>query len=267
MEKGEKGEDERKGTTGEKAFLIYPERCIACRACQVACKQWNRLPAEPTTNLGSYENPPGLSFHTYTQIHFSERKTAHGIQWLFLKRQCYHCTDAACMLICPAPGALSKTDEGFVLLNQDKCIGCKYCVSTCPFEVPQFDPNTRKISKCNFCYDRIAKGIQPACAQACPTGAICYGDRNALIQQARLSGHQSIYGEKEVKGMHVMFALQAPAQDYGLPANPQIPVAVFWWKRVFKPLLGGGVGVALLGGLTHYLYRTLRRHEDRGDLS
>lgn len=259
MDKGENG------TPGEKALMIYPERCIACRTCQVACKQWNRLPAELTTNCGSYENPPGLSFHTYTQIHFSERKTPQGIQWLFLKRQCYHCTDAACMLICPAPGALSRTVEGAVVLNSDKCIGCKYCVSMCPFGVPQFDPTTRKISKCNFCHDRIEKGLQPACAQACPVGAICYGDRKALIQQANSLGHQSIYGEKEVKGMHVMFALQAPHQDYGLPARAEIPVAVFWWKRIFKPLLVGGTGVALLGVLAHH-FRSLHRHEEPGDL-
>ncbi|MEW5800792.1 MAG: 4Fe-4S dicluster domain-containing protein [bacterium] len=248
-----------------KALLIYPDLCIACRSCQVACKQWNNLPAESTTNCGSYENPAGLSFHTYTRIHFQERKTTRGIQWLFLKQQCYHCTDAACMLVCPSPGAISRTDEGAVILNPDKCIGCKYCVQMCPFGSIQFDPVTRKVSKCHLCHDRITMGAQPACSLACPTGAVRYGDRKALIQQARLLGYQTIYGEKEVKGLHVLFALHAPAQDYGLPPNPRVPVAVFWWKRIFRPLLGGGSGIALLGILVHFFQRTIRSHGQHGD--
>ncbi|MEW6381879.1 MAG: 4Fe-4S dicluster domain-containing protein [bacterium] len=249
----------------EKAFLIYPERCIACRACQVACKQWNQLPAESTTNLGSYENPPGLSFNTYTQIHFREMKTEHGMQWLFLKRQCYHCTDAACMLVCPSPGAIEKTPEGAVILNPDKCIGCKYCVNLCPFEIPQFDERSRKVSKCHFCHDRIAMGAAPACAQGCPTGAIRFGDRNVLLQQAKAAGYKNIYGENEVKGLHVMFVLQAPPQNYGLPASPEVPGAVFWWKRVFKPLFGGGVGLALLSAIIHYTCSKLHNREGSGE--
>ena len=239
----------------KKAFLIYPEHCIGCRACQVACKQWNQLPAELTTNKGSYENPPKLSFHTYTRIKFKELKTSQKIQWLFLKEQCHHCTDATCMLVCPETEAIVRTKEGAVVLNPDKCIGCKHCVNACPFGIPQFDPNTKKVSKCHFCHDRIAMGLEPACSKVCPTGAITYGDRNTLIKHARLSGYQSIYGERELGGMNVMYALPNPPQTYGLPVHPQIPRGFFWREKVLKPLLGIGGGIALLGILLRYLYR------------
>ncbi|MCL6583216.1 MAG: 4Fe-4S dicluster domain-containing protein [bacterium] len=247
----------------EKAFLIYPDRCIACRACQVACKQWNQLPAESTINWGSYENPPGLSFHTYTQIHFHELKTEQGIEWLFLKRQCYHCTDAACMLVCPTV-AIEKTPEGVVVLNQEKCIGCKYCVYLCPFEVPQFDQASRKVSKCNFCYERIAMGLIPVCAQVCPVAAIRFGDRNELLQQAKSSGsgYKYIYGEREVGGLHVMFALKFPPQKYGLAAHPKVSNALFWWRRLCPPLFGAGIGLALLGVIAHFFRRKISCREE-----
>ena len=243
----------------KKAFLIYPEHCIGCRACQVACKQWNQLPAELTNNKGSYENPPKLSFHTYTRIKFKELKTPPTMQWLFLKEQCYHCTEAACMLVCPEPEAIVRTKEGAVVLNSDKCTGCKQCVNSCPFGVPQYDPNTKKVSKCHFCYNRISMGLEPACSKVCPTGAISYGDRNTLINQAKRAGYQSIYGETELGGMQVMFALPSSPQTYGLPVRPQAP-KIFWgWKKVIKALLGAGGGIAILGILLHYFYRVSHR--------
>ena len=142
----------------QKAFMIYPEKCTGCRACQVACKNWNQLPAVATENRGSFENPPSLNPATYTKIKFNELSTGsdkgdtfhYGIEWLFLKQQCLHCTEATCMIVCPSPGALVRTSEGIVVNNPDKCIGCKYCVMTCPFEVPQFNPCTQKISKCHL---------------------------------------------------------------------------------------------------------------------
>jgi formate dehydrogenase iron-sulfur subunit len=246
----------------EKSFLIYPEHCIGCRSCQVACKQWNRLPAESTINRGSYENPPKLSFRTYTRIRFRELKTDQGFQWLFLKEQCYHCTEAACMLVCPVPGVIIRTEEGAIILNTDKCIGCKHCVNACPFGIPQFHPETRKVSKCNFCYDRISSGLEPACSRACPTGAIRYGDRKTLIEEANLLGYQSIYGETELQGLHVMFALQVHPEVFGLPAHPHVPAALFLWQRVCKPLLGAGGGLALLGSLLHFLVRRYAKEEE-----
>ncbi len=240
----------------EKAFLIYPENCIGCRACQVACKQWNQLPAEVTANYGTYENPPKLSFITYTKIKYTEKKNSSGIQWLFLKEQCLHCREATCMLVCPVPEAIIRTKEGAVVLNRDKCIGCKHCVNACPFHIPQFDPVTGKVSKCHFCHTRIAEGMEPACSQICPTGAIKFGDRDALLRQAKNAGYQSIYGEKECRGLNVMYAIKVAPKQYGLPEDPHVPkAALFGWLRICKPLLGLGSGIAIIAAILDFFNR------------
>ena len=246
----------------QKAFIIYPEKCTGCRACQVACKNWNQLPAVATENRGSFENPPSLNPSTYTKIKFNEFSTGsdngdnfhYGIKWLFLKQQCLHCTEATCMIVCPSPGALVRTSEGIVINNPDKCIGCKYCVMTCPFEVPQFNPITQKISKCHLCHDRVANGLIPACAHACPTGAIQYGDRDKLIAEAKASGADHIYGEKELNGLHVMYVLKDSPEKYGLPQNPKVPSSVFWWKNIFKPIIKWGVPLTIVATLIHFWF-------------
>lgn len=246
----------------EMAFMIYPDRCTGCRACQVACKNWNQLPGVKTKNTGSFENPPTLNPTTYTKIKFNEYSSSsdsgdtihYGISWLFLKQQCLHCTEATCMLVCPSPGALTRTSEGIVVHNPDKCIGCKYCVFTCPFEVPQFDKITQKISKCHLCHDRVANGLIPACASTCPTGAIQFGDRSKLIAEAKTSGAKRIYGEKELNGLHVMYALSESPEKYGLPKEPRVPKSVYWWKKVFKPLVKWGVPLTVLSCLIHFWF-------------
>lgn len=238
----------------EKAFMIYPDRCTACRACQVACKNWNQLPAVKTRNRGSFENPADLDSYTYTKIKFNEHKNEgnYGIKWLFLKQQCLHCTDATCMIVCPAEGALSKTPQGAVVFDASKCIGCKYCVMTCPFEIPKFNLITQAIGKCHLCSDRIANGLIPACAHACPTGAIVFGDRDKLIKEAKATGDGYIYGEHELKGLHVMFVLKDSPEKYGLPVNPHVPKAVIWWKRLIKPIIKWGIPLTALGVLLHF---------------
>jgi len=254
----------------QKAFMIYPDRCTACRACQVACKNWNQLPALKTENTGSFENPPSLNPSTFTKIKFNEYDTndKYGISWLFLKQQCLHCTEATCMIVCPSPGALTRTAEGIVVNNPDKCIGCKFCVMTCPFEVPQFNPATQKISKCHLCHDRVANGLIPACAKACPTEAIQFGDREKLIAEAKKAGVSRIYGEKELDGLHVMFALNQPAEEYGLPANPKVPSSVYWWKKIFKPIVGWGVPLTILATLIHFWFHGPHViEEEKGEMS
>ncbi|MGA1870756.1 MAG: 4Fe-4S dicluster domain-containing protein [bacterium] len=246
----------------EKAFMIYPALCTGCRACQVACKNWNQLPAIKTENRGTFENPRDLNPTTYTKIKFNEYSTGsdtggsihYGISWLFLKQQCFHCTEATCMLVCPSQGALTRTPEGIVVHNPDKCIGCKYCVFTCPFKVPQFDTLTQTISKCHLCHDRVAHNLIPACAKACPTGAIQYGDRDALINEAKASGANRIYGEKELKGLHVMYALPESPEKYGLPEDPRVPRSVYWWKNIFKPLIKWGLPLTILACLVHFWF-------------
>jgi len=246
----------------EMAFMIYPELCTGCRACQVACKNWNQLPAVKTENKGSFENPPSLNPTTYTKIKFSEHSTGsdggnnihYGISWLFLKQQCLHCTEATCMIVCPSPGALTRTKEGIVVHNPEKCIGCKYCVFTCPFEVPQFDHITQKINKCHLCHDRVANGLIPACAQTCPTGAIQFGARKKLIAEAKAGGATHIYGEKELKGLHVMYVLKESPEKYGLPQDPKVPKSVIWWKNIVAPLIKWGVPLTVLATLLHFWF-------------
>lgn len=234
-----------------KAFMIDTSRCTACRSCQVACKQWNNLPAESTINRGSYENPPQLSPHLYNKIEFVETEEDGEFKWLFLNRRCLHCSEAGCMKVCPSVGALYRTDDGLVGFNKEKCISCNYCVNGCPFDVPRYDAQN-KITKCHGCIDRVENGLQPACVKACPTGTLQFGDRDKLITGAKAAGRQ-IYGEKALSGLGAMYLLDNQPEEYNLAANPTIPTSIFLWKDVIKPLgiLGfwGSVGVAML----HYV--------------
>lgn len=237
----------------EKAMMVDISRCMGCRGCQVACKQWNRLQAETTSFTGIYQNPPNLSPKTWRYVRFFESVRDEMMRWQFLTFACLHCKDAACVKVCPAPGALTRQEEGFVYLDEGKCIGCKYCVEACPFGVPRFDDARGKVYKCNFCSDRVVNGLPTACAQTCPAGAITFGDRNELITRARTTGHTYIYGEKELDGLNVMYLLPETPNTYGLPVSPQMPASVVVWKDVIKPLgllAGGGTLLALL---IHYL--------------
>lgn len=235
-----------------KGFLVDSSRCIGCRACQVSCKQWNNMEADKTVNLGSFENPRDLTPALYNRIRFVESRDAAGdVTWRFLNERCMHCGDAGCIKVCPAPGALYRTKDGIVAFDKEKCISCKYCVSACPFNVPRFDA-ADKISKCNLCLDRVSNGLTPACAKACPTESLKYGKRGDLVAKAK-AGKKPLYGLESLSGLGVVYALEGPPEQYGLPAKPSIPVSVFLWKDVIKPLgiLGfwGSIGAVLL----HYV--------------
>ncbi|MFA5516164.1 MAG: 4Fe-4S dicluster domain-containing protein [Desulfuromonadales bacterium] len=234
-----------------KAFLIDTTRCTACRSCQVACKQWNKLESEATVNRGSYENPPNLTPHLYNQIRFIEAEKDGDLRWLFLNKRCMHCTEAGCIKVCPSAGALYRTPEGLVAYNQDKCIGCNYCVNGCPFDVPRYTEEN-KVTKCHACLDRVSNGLQPACTKTCPTGALRFGDRDQLIALAKGKG-QKLYGENDLGGLGVMYVLDDSPGTYELPEKPAIPASIFLWKDVIKPLgiLGfwGAIGATLL----HYV--------------
>lgn len=247
-----------------KAIMIYPEDCIGCKACQVACKQWNQLPAEATTNMGSYENPPSLSPSTYTRILFQEKKTAQGLQWLFRKEQCLHCSQATCMIVCPAPGAIVRTKEGAVVFHPEKCIGCRHCVNLCPFQIPRFDHKTGKATKCHLCHDRLEKGQEPFCVHICPTGSLRFGDRHLLLKEAQERGYQFIYGDKELAGTHVMLALPSDPSHYGLPKEPKVPIALWLWKYLAKILLGSGALIAIMGIFIHAISTIKSRQQEMG---
>jgi len=218
----------------EKAMLIDTSKCTACRGCQVACKQWNELDAETTTffapNAG-YQNPPDLSADTYALVTFHSPETAGDPEWLFRKHQCMHCIDATCVEICPSGGAQKDTDTGFVIFDEEVCIGCGLCVDNCPFEVPHLTaPQNGKSKKCFAClypYDRLSEGEdpKPACAKTCPSGAITYGDRTTMVSNAnsRKSELEAegktayVYGETEYGGLHQIYVLLKPASFYDLP--------------------------------------------------
>ncbi len=246
----------------EKIMLVDVTKCTACRSCQVACKSWNGLPAERTKNQGSFQNPGDLNPHTYTIIRFQEQEGGStGIKWHFRNDKCYHCTDPGCMKVCPVPGCIYKTAEGAVVLDSSKCIGCKYCYHACPFAIPRFDAATEKMYKCTFCFDRQAEGMIPACAKACPTGAITFGDKDSMVPLAygrakELGDGATVYGDKVVGGTHVMYVLsEQPAAYEELPVNPRISPFIFLWKDLLKPLsalsLLGGIG----GSLLYYLIK------------
>jgi formate dehydrogenase iron-sulfur subunit len=234
-----------------KGFLVDTSRCIGCRSCQVACKQWNKLDADKTTNKGTFENPRDLTPALYNRIKFIEKETTGELSWLFFNERCMHCGDAGCMKVCPSPGALYRTKDGIVAYNKEKCISCKYCVSACPFNIPRYDADD-KVSKCHLCTDRISGGLTPACAKACPTQTLQYGKRIDLIAKAK-AAKKTLYGEESLNGLGVVYALEGPPEQYGLPANPSIPLSIFLWKDVIKPLgiLGfwGSIGAMLL----HYV--------------
>jgi formate dehydrogenase iron-sulfur subunit len=234
-----------------KGFLVDTSRCIGCRSCQVACKQWNKTEADITSNKGTFENPRDLTPALFNRIRFVESEASGAVSWQFLNERCMQCGDAGCMKVCPSPGALYRTKDGIVAYNKEKCISCKYCVSACPFNIPRYDAND-KVSKCNLCQSRIEGGMTPACAKACPTETLKFGKRSELIAKAT-AAKKTLYGENDLLGLGVVYALEGPPEKYGLPSSPSIPMSIFLWKDVIKPLgiLGfwGSIGAMLL----HYV--------------
>lgn len=240
-----------------KGMLIDVTRCMGCRACQVACKQWNQLPAEKTYFSGTYQNPPKLSASTWTLISFIEPDEG-PVRWLFRKQQCLHCGDPTCVQACPT-GALKKRADGIVYIDQKICAGCKYCVESCPFSTPKADHKSGTAKKCRMCIDRVDNGLQPACATTCPTGAVKFGNRDYLLRvakkrQAFLAKHTGttprIYGETELGGLGVMYILPEKAKTYGLPEDPKKPLLLPKWAAGIVP------GVAILYGMMRFFKRS-----------
>lgn len=212
------------------AMLIDVTKCVSCWWCYAACKEYNNL---PETQQPDVTEPPELSPTVWTTLH----PVQNGAQWISRKMACNHCTDAACVDICPT-GALHYNPLGYVQYDKEKCSGCGYCAEACPFGVPQMEANKMTgvaiMNKCTFCHDRVSNGEMPACAAACPTGAITFGKRGDLINaaEARVTELQassttaSLYGVEELGGLHVMYILDDSPEVYGLPSDPGVPAAV-----------------------------------------
>ncbi len=254
--------------TSELIKVIDTTRCTACRGCQVACKQWNELPGLRTKNWGSYQNPPDLEWNTWTLIRFQEYVNNKGtFKWMFRKDGCMHCTDAACVKVCPS-GALYHTEYGTVGIKKNLCIGCKECIAACPFEVPRYNRATDKVSKCDLCLTRLQSNQQPACVKSCPTGALSIGPKEKMLKAAygrakELGGDANVYGDKFVGGTHVVYILSEKPEAYDkLPKSPSIPLSVMVWKDWLKPLsliAGGGV---VVGSLLHYILHGPKRPDE-----
>lgn len=256
------------------AILYDPVKCVGCRACQMACKRWNKLPNESTDPLGLYESPRDLSAITWNIIKL--RRTEVG--WHFFNHQCMHCTDAACVEVCPT-GALYHDPMGFVALDREKCNGCGYCTQFCPYGVPHLRVSNAltgeaKSAKCTFCQDRLRAGIGgPSCAEICPVGALTWGKREELLEKgrARVSELQAkginarLYGETEAGGLHRLSILLDEPEQYGLPSVPRTPAFARAWQRVIQPLGTGFFGALLLGILGAFLIvrRRIRMEEVR----
>jgi len=253
----------------EKTKLIDVSKCTGCRGCQLACKQWNQQPARQTENRGTYQNPPDLQWNTWTLIRFQEiaDSKSGAVKWLFRKDGCMHCTDAACVKVCPS-AALYYTDFGTVALNRERCIGCKECVSACPFDIPRYNRDTDKITKCDLCLSRIAADLPPACVKACPTGALRFGDKKAMLKAAykraeELGGDANVYGDKFVDGTHVVYVLNEKPGVYDeLPKHPSVPLSIIVWKDLLKPLSLLAAGGVLAGSFLHYIIHGPKTPDD-----
>lgn len=250
----------------EVAKLIDTTQCIGCKACQVACSEWNELRDEVGHNHGTYDNPHDLSAETWTLMRFTEHEnTAGNLEWLIRKDGCMHCADPGCLKACPSPGAIVKLANGIVDFNQDHCIGCGYCITGCPFDVPRISQKDHKAYKCTLCSDRVAVGLEPACVKTCPTGAIVFGSKEDMKEHAaerivdlksRGFEHAGLYDPSGVGGTHVMYVLHHaddPSLYAGLPKDPVISPLVDLWKGVSKPLALLAMGAAVLAGFFHYV--------------
>ncbi len=235
--------------TGQVAKLIDTTKCIGCKACQVACMEWNDLRDEIGTCTGHYDNPHDLSEHSWTLMRFTEYENPKGdLEWLIRKDGCMHCEDPGCLKACPSPGAIVQYANGIVDFHEENCIGCGYCVAGCPFDVPRISKKDKKAYKCTLCSDRVAVGLEPACVKSCPTGAIVFGTKEDMTQHAqeRIEDLKSrgfdqagLYDPAGVGGTHVMYVLHhadQPGLYAGLPDKPRISPTVRLWKGVAKPL-------------------------------
>jgi formate dehydrogenase iron-sulfur subunit len=261
------------GTTGFRpgamGFLTDTTLCIGCKACEVACKQWNQLPMDNWGFKGfSYDNTGDLGAATWRHVAFVERIGDHDgrrptslqpfqSNWLMMSDVCKHCVNAGCLEACPT-GAIIRTEFDTVVIQQDVCNGCGYCLPGCPFGVPALSASDRKAHKCTLCYDRLKDSLEPACAKACPTDSIQFGPVDRLLERARervaelhergvpnayLYGDRAVGGTGGIDGLNAFFVLTAPPEVYNLPRRPELP------QRKTLPAFLATAGAALALGI------------------
>jgi formate dehydrogenase iron-sulfur subunit len=253
--------------------LIDTTTCIGCKACEVACVEWNDMPFQPTMFDNTYQTMPDTNWNFWNLIKFNEVSNEDGtFQWLMRKHQCMHCADPGCLAACPSDGAIVQYQNGIVDFQQENCIGCQFCVSGCPFNVPKYSPSTKKVYKCTLCSDRVGAGLEPACIKACPTGCLHFGTKTDMLVLAnartkQLQEHSGfkdagVYDPQSIGGTSVVYVLhdaKNPEKYGGLPSNPRIPLAFTVWKNWFKPLGLIASMMAFAGVILHYVTEGPRR--------
>jgi formate dehydrogenase beta subunit len=245
--------------------LIDTTTCIGCKACEVACVEWNGYEFRETSFDNTYQTMPETAWNFWNLIKFNEIETDGGLQWLMRKDQCMHCEEPGCLIACPADGAIVQYTNGIVDFNQANCIGCQYCVTGCPFNIPKFNEATKKVYKCTLCSDRVGAGLEPACIKSCPTGCLHFGSKEDMkfeaekrVTQLHANGHADagVYDPSGVKGTHVIYVLgdaKHPENYGGLPSDPRVPMFVKLWKGPLKWLGGIGMVAGVLGVFMHYI--------------
>ncbi|MGD9735286.1 MAG: 4Fe-4S dicluster domain-containing protein [Solirubrobacterales bacterium] len=292
-------ETPEQGTYGDEArkrvgFFTDTSVCIGCKACEVACKEWNQVPPDPQGLTGdSYDNSGELGANRWRHVAFIEQKLPVGVEggapdsfvaeaarqnlveegldphadedgfrWLMSSDVCKHCTEAGCLDACPT-GSLFRTEFGTVVVQEDICNGCGYCVVSCPFGVLDQREDDGRVWKCTLCYDRLKNDMEPACAQACPTDSIQYGDLDELRERAdrrvatlrqRGVAEARLYGESDddgVGGFGAFFLLLDEPEAYRLPPDPVVPTRrsphVWAAAGAAAAALVGGVAASFLG--------------------
>ncbi|MBA3430275.1 MAG: formate dehydrogenase subunit beta [Actinobacteria bacterium] len=255
----------------EVSKLVDIDLCIGCKACEVACKEWNDLDVDETSNFGAYQSHEDLTPNTWDLMRFNEVDLDNDdIAWLIRKDSCMHCDEPGCLLACPAPGAIVQYENGIVDFNQENCIGCKYCISGCPFDIPRFDSKTEKVYKCTLCIDRVSNGLEPACVKSCPTGSIRFGTKEEMLlygeeKVAKLHDRgfddAMLYDPEGVGGLHMMYVVPRGRMldDYGLPDNPTVEAGFFPVMSGLKKLGSAATWAGLIGTAVYFL-RTGRKH-------
>ncbi len=231
-----------------KSFFVDLSRCTACRGCQVACKQWNKLPATETSNWGSHQNPKDLNFHTYKVVRFQEVAEKDHLRWLFFPEQCRHCVDPPCKMVGDGyndQAIIHDEATGAVIYTPlTKDIEVESPEELCPYNVPRRDPETKVWSKCTMCNDRVTNGMLPACVLTCPTGAMTFGDREEIMEKAkaRLAEVKKSRPKAELVDMdnvRVIYLTEYPPKEYyefiTADAGPSLLGRRQMFARLFKP--------------------------------
>jgi formate dehydrogenase iron-sulfur subunit len=243
-------------------MLVDLTKCVGCGWCQEACKQSNELPLEKIDNWSAEQDALPLSANTWTLVTFKDIEQNGEQVRLYAKRQCMHCQHPACVSACPV-SALQKTACGAVVYDAARCIGCRYCMMACPFGIPKFEWNEPipLIRKCTFCADRQEDGLEPACADACPTGALLFGDRAALIAEAekRIQEHPDkyidhIYGKDELGGTSWLYLSPISFEELGFPTLEAEPVTDLSETVATRGTPAVGLGVTFLLGALYYWF-------------